>query len=82
MTMSSDARPAPDSSDQPENSGQFIAKRLRLAGLLIIAGVVVEAFSLAWNHPLSFLAYVCIGGLAIALGIAVYLLALVSPETR
>lgn len=82
MTMSSDARPAPDSAAQPENSRQFIAKRLRLAGSLIIAGVVVEAFSLAWNHPLSFLAFVCVGGLAIATGIAVYLLALVSPQPR
>jgi hypothetical protein len=41
---------------------------------------VVEAVSLAWNHPLSFIAFVGIGGLLLFLGIVVYLMALVSPR--
>jgi hypothetical protein len=57
----------------------YIVKRLRLAGLLILAGLAVEAISLGWNHPLSFIAFLGLGGLLLAAGILVYLLALVTP---
>ena len=30
----------------------MMAKRLRLAGILLIIGLLVEVFSLLWNHPL------------------------------
>ncbi len=63
---------------QAENA--FIPKRLRLAGMFIIAGVLVQGLSLVWNHPLSFLAFLGIGGLAVFVGIVVYLGALVSPR--
>ncbi len=56
----------------------YISKKLRIAGILIILGLIVEGFSLLWNHPLSFLAFLCIGGIFLVLGILVYLLALVS----
>jgi len=59
---------------------QFMSKRLRLAGALIILGLVVQALSLMWNHPLSFIAFVSIGGLFLASGIVIYLLALVSSS--
>jgi len=78
--MSTEPRPAP--SIEPQDKNQFINKRLRLAGMLIMIGVLVEGLSLAWSHPLSFLAFVGIGGLATAIGVAVYLLALVSPRPR
>ncbi|HMC31184.1 MAG TPA: hypothetical protein VKL99_10140 [Candidatus Angelobacter sp.] len=57
-----------------------MSKRLRLAGALIILGLVVQALSLMWNHPLSFIAFVSIGGLFLASGIVIYLLALVSSS--
>ena len=57
----------------------FMAKRLRLAGALIIAGLVVEGASLWWNHPLSFVAFIALGGLLTLVGILVYLVALVTP---
>ena len=60
------------------NQQVYISKKLRMAGILIILGLVVEGFSLLWNHPLSFLAFLCIGGVFLALGIVIYLLALVS----
>lgn len=61
----------------------FIVKRLRFAGLLILAGLAVEAASLAWNHPLSFMAFLGVGGLLLAAGVVIYLLALVtSPKDR
>jgi hypothetical protein len=78
--MTTEPCPAPAVESQQEN--QFINKRLRLAGLLIMIGVLVEGLSLAWSHPLSFLAFVGIGGLALAIGVALYLLALVSPRSR
>jgi len=56
----------------------FITKKLRTAGLLVIAGLIVEALSLVWNHPLSFVAFMGIGGLLMAAGILWYLWALVS----
>jgi hypothetical protein len=78
--MSTEPRPAP--SIEPQHENQVINKRLRLAGMLIMVGLLVEGLSLVWSHPLSFLAFVGIGGLAMAMGVAVYLLALVSPRPR
>lgn len=63
-----------------QDEDNFISRRLRIAGLLIFLGLVVEALSLIWNHPLSFVAFLGIGGLLLFLGIAVYLTALVSPR--
>lgn len=63
------------------NQQVYISKKLRIAGILIILGLVVECFSLLWNHPLSFLAFLCIGGFFLVVGVLVYLLALVSPAT-
>ncbi|HKF23376.1 MAG TPA: hypothetical protein VKE93_17520 [Candidatus Angelobacter sp.] len=62
-----------------EPNAGFMAKRLRLAGTLIIAGLVVEGASLGWNHPLSFVAFIGVGGLLMAVGILIYLVALVTP---
>ena len=59
---------------------QFVTRRLRWAGLFIIAGVLVQALSLFWNNPISFMAFLGIGGLATFVGIVIYLLALVSPR--
>ena len=56
-----------------------MAPRLRIAGALIFLGVLVEAFTLGWNNPIAFLVFLGIGGLLMFLGLAVYLLSLVSP---
>ena len=55
-----------------------INTRLRLAGVLIVVGLLTQALTLLWNHPLSFVAYMVIGGLFMAIGIVVYLLTLVN----
>lgn len=57
----------------------FISKRLRTSGILIILGLLVEALSLIWNHPLSFVAFLGIGGFLMFVGIIIYLWALVPP---
>jgi len=56
-----------------------IALRLRIAGVLILLGLLVETFTLRWNNPIAFLVFLGIGGLLIFGGLAVYLLSLVSP---
>lgn len=55
-----------------------IEKRLRLAGSLLIVGLLVEAICLLWVHPVAFILLVVVGGLLCAAGIIVYLYSLVS----
>jgi hypothetical protein len=62
----------------PKKTNSFISRRLRLSGILIIVGLVVEGLSLVWNHPLSFVAFLGLGGLLLAAGIVLYLWTLVS----
>ena len=78
--MTPEPRQATEPAAETQAENEFIARRLRLAGMFIIAGVLVQGLSLVWNHPLSFLAFLGIGGLAVFIGIVVYLAALVSPR--
>jgi hypothetical protein len=55
-----------------------LEKRLRLAGMFLIAGLLVEATCLLWARPLAFILLVCAGGLLCAAGVVVYLYSLVS----
>jgi hypothetical protein len=54
-----------------------LAKRLRLSGLLIALGLVIEAATLYSGHPLAFIAYLVFGCSLVAAGIVVYLWAIV-----
>ena len=63
-----------------ETNGIKMTGRLRISGLLICIGLVIEAFTLTWNNPIAFLVFLGIGGLMIAAGILLYLLSLVSPS--
>jgi len=53
-------------------------KRLRFSGVLIILGLLVEAVTLFWSHPVAFLVFLLTGGLLLFLGMATFLLALLS----
>jgi hypothetical protein len=55
-----------------------VNSKLRLSGILISLGLLVQAASLLWNHPLSFIAFVTLGGLLLAGGIVLYLYTLVN----
>ena len=59
-----------------------IEKRIRLAGILLIAGLLVELVTLRWSHPTAFLFFLLLGGALMALGIIIYLLSLVSTENK
>jgi len=54
-------------------------RRLRLSGTLIVIGLVLQGLTLLKIHPLAFIAFLGIGTPIVALGILVYLLALVGP---
>ena len=49
------------------------SKRLRLAGALIAFGLVVEALTLLWNHPISLFSFLTLGALPLLAGIGLYL---------
>lgn len=53
-------------------------KRLRISGLFIILGLLVEALCQAWRGPLAFLLFLGLGGGMLFAGIAIYLSSLVS----
>jgi hypothetical protein len=57
-------------------------RRLRISGVLIILGLIIEAFSLVWVHALAFILFACVGGLLIGMGIVVYLYSLVSMPMK
>jgi hypothetical protein len=57
-----------------------IEKRLRLAGVLLILGLLVEAICLLWARPIAFIILVVVGGLLCCCGIVVYLYSLVSAS--
>lgn len=63
-----------------EADGLKITARLRIAGVLIFIGLLIEAFTLTWNNPIAFLVFLGVGGLLIGLGILFYLLSLVPPS--
>ncbi|MGD0569464.1 MAG: hypothetical protein ABSA78_13775 [Candidatus Sulfotelmatobacter sp.] len=55
-------------------------RKLRISGILLILGLLVEALSLCWNNALSFMSFVVVGGLFFASGILLFLFALVSSK--
>jgi hypothetical protein len=59
-----------------------IERRIRLAGILLIAGLLVELATLRWSHPTAFLFFLLLGGALMTLGIVVYLFALVSAGDK
>ncbi len=55
-----------------------LEKRLRLAGFLLVIGLLMEAICLQWARPVAFILLVVVGGALCAAGIVVYLYSLVS----
>ena len=48
-------------------------KRMRLAAGLVAGGLAVETITLHWPHPLAFVVFVGLGGLALAVGMLTFL---------
>lgn len=56
----------------------MILRTLRISGILLIGGLVVEALSLCWNNAFSFMSFAIVGGLFFASGMLLFLYSLVS----
>ena len=54
-----------------------LIRRLKVSGLLIALGLIVEAVTLLWAHPTAFLAFLFLGGTLVAAGVFLYLLSIV-----
>jgi len=52
--------------------------RFKLAGILVSVGLLVQAATLYWAHPLTFVAFMVLGGFLVVAGIALYLLFIAS----
>jgi hypothetical protein len=55
-----------------------VHRRLRLAGLLILVGIGLEAVSFLWNSPFAFFLFIFGTGLLVVVGILVFLYSLVA----
>jgi hypothetical protein len=58
----------------------LVERRLRWAGFLIAAGLIVQLTTFIWIHPLAFIAFAVIGCPLTAAGILLFLYSLVSRE--
>jgi hypothetical protein len=63
-------------------SGDYMDGRLRLSGILVIIGLLVEALCLVWSKPIAFVVLVCLGGALVGLGVLLFLYSLVSAPLR
>ena len=60
------------------SSGESMSRRLRVSGVLMIVGLLVEALCLVWSRPIAFVVLVGVGGALIGVGVLVFLYSLVS----
>lgn len=56
------------------------AKQVRIAGVLIIIGLIVEAFTLGWTSPITFLVFLGAGGFFLFVGLGYVLTLLLIPR--
>jgi hypothetical protein len=61
-----------------QEKGHAMDGRIRGAGSLVLLGLAVEAVTLAWSGPTSFLVFMVAGAALIGLGIVYYLISLVT----
>jgi uncharacterized membrane protein YczE len=50
-----------------------LSRRLKLAGILVALGLVVEALTMFWRHPTAFLVFLFLGALLVGAGVLLYL---------
>jgi hypothetical protein len=67
-------------SQSPTNNppSALMERRLRIAGIFVLLGLLVEAAALLWVHPAAFIVFAFIGIPIAGLGIVIYLYSLVS----
>jgi fucose permease len=50
-----------------------LSRRLKLAGILVGLGLIVEALTMFWQHPTAFLVFLFLGALLVGAGVLLYL---------
>lgn len=55
-------------------------RRLRRGGLLVLAGIAIQATTFIWAHPTAFLAFLVVGATLVAAGAALSLWALLGSR--
>jgi hypothetical protein len=68
--------------EAPPEVAPQMERRLRLAGLLICLGLLVQLLSLIRIHPLSFMAFMMISCPLVLAGILLFLYSIVSSEPK
>ena len=58
--------------------GGSMDRRLRISGILVVAGLLVEGLCLMWARPIAFIVFVSVGGALMGLGVLLFLYSLVS----
>jgi hypothetical protein len=59
-------------------SVEGLHRRLKISSLLVSAGLMVQVATLFWSHPLTFVAFIVLGGTLVGMGILLYLYSIVS----
>jgi hypothetical protein len=59
-------------------SADPMEKRLQIAGIFLITGLLVEAVCLVWALPITFVIFAMVGGLLMFIGLAIFLFSLVT----
>jgi hypothetical protein len=59
-------------------SANPIEKRLQIAGVFLITGLLVEVLCLFWALPITFVIFAMVGGLLTFIGLVIFLYSLVS----
>jgi len=62
--------------------GGSMSQRLRISGIFVIVGLLVEALCLLWSRPIAFVVLVCIGGALIGIGVLLFLYSLIATAPR
>ena len=57
-----------------------MGRYLRISGVLLILGLIVEALTLCWNTAASFMSFMIFGGILLVGGILIYAYSLVSGQ--
>lgn len=53
-------------------------RSLQIAGVLIAIGLLAEAVTLFFSHPMAFMGFIFLGGSLVGLGVLLYLWTIVS----
>lgn len=58
-----------------------LPRRLRLSGLLVSLGLIIEVVTMLWSHPTAFLVFLLLGATLVAAGVLFYLFSIVSSPS-